>query len=177
MNFGEIEMSYTLLELAGDIRAILNRSEASECSGDLCALVSKALTDCDFISTHLMARRAGAGPREILFEDDKLGFCICGHVYDDQAIGQPHDHGSSWALYGQAEGSTEMTDWKVVEKGRGDEPSMVEPTRTYIMKSGDAQFYGIGYVHSPKRTAPTKLIRIEGTNLDHITRSKIFPAF
>ena len=169
-------MGYTLLELAGDIRATLNHSEASECSGDLCALVSRALTDYDFISTHLMDRIAGAGPREILFEDDKLGFCICGHVYDDKTIGQPHDHGSSWALYGQAEGTTEMTDWKIVKKGNGDEPSLVEPVCTYTMKSGDARFYGIGHVHSPKRTVPTKLIRIEGINLDHIRRSKITTA-
>ena len=169
-------MGYTLLELAGDIRTILNQSEASECSDDLCALVSRALTDRNFITTHLMDRNVGAGPREILYEDDKLGFCICGHVYDGQAMGQPHDHGPSWALYGQAEGTTEMTDWKIVKKGRGDEPSIVEPTKKYRMNPGDAQYYGIGHVHSPKRTTPTKLIRIEGINLDHITRSKIASA-
>ena len=33
------------------------------------------------------------------------------------AHGEPHDHGSSWAIYGLAEGDTEMTDWKVVRKG------------------------------------------------------------
>ena len=97
-------------------------------------------------------------------------------VYGDPAIGEPHDHGPTWAVYGQAEGITEMTDWKIVKKGRGDEPTMVEPAQTYKMKSGDACFYGIGHVHSPKRTAPTKLIRIEGTNLDYIKRSKIAAA-
>jgi hypothetical protein len=27
-------------------------------------------------------------------------------------IGGPHDHGNSWAIYGQALGWTEMTEWE-----------------------------------------------------------------
>ena len=130
-------MPYTLTELAGDVRAILSQSEASACSDDLCKLVSKALNDPEFTSTHLTDRRDGEGPREVLFEDDELGFCICGHVYGDQAIGKPHDHGSSWALYGQAEGTTEMTDWKIVRKGDGDDPSIVEPNKVYTFDSDE----------------------------------------
>ncbi len=41
------------------------------------------------------------------------------------------------------------------------------------MKPGDAQFYDVGAVHSPNRQEPTKLIRIEGANLDHVKRSNI----
>jgi hypothetical protein len=66
-----------------------------------------------------------------------------------------------------------MTDWKIVTKGTGDEPALVEPVRTYLMSPGDAHLYDVGDVHSPKRDAPVKLIRIEGQNLDHIQRSSI----
>ncbi len=38
---------------------------------------------------------------------------------------------------------------------------------------GDAHYNEIGAVHSPKRDAPTKLLRVEGTNLDNIERSNI----
>ena len=41
------------------------------------------------------------------------------------------------------------------------------------MHPGDVQFYDVGVVHSPKREAPVKLIRIEGKNLDHVARSHI----
>ena len=41
------------------------------------------------------------------------------------------------------------------------------------MKPGDAHLYDVGAVHSPKREAPVKLIRIEGKNLDHVKRSNI----
>jgi hypothetical protein len=112
----------------------------------------------------------------VLYEDPELGFCICGHVHDGAAVGKPHDHGSSWAIYGQAEGMTEMTDWKIVKAGAGESPALVEPVRTYTMKPGDAKLYDVGVVHSPNRQAPTKLIRIEGANLDRVKRSNIAAA-
>jgi hypothetical protein len=66
-----------------------------------------------------------------------------------------------------------MTDWRVVKQGSGAEPTLVEPARTYLMKPGDAHLYDVGDVHSPKREAPVRLIRIEGQNLDRVQRSKI----
>src|SRR5215472_656234 len=109
-------MSYTLKELAADIRHELTSDPGTSGKAAVCRLVSRALTDQDFLATHLGDRPAGANPREILYEDPQLGFCICGHVYGSKAIGSPHDHGSSWAIYGQATGTTEMTEWRIVEK-------------------------------------------------------------
>ena len=83
----------------------------------MCEHVSKALADPVFVATHLKDRAPSAHPREVLYEDPELGFCICGHVYSGPANGAPHDHGPSWAIYGQATGVTEMTDWKIVTKG------------------------------------------------------------
>ena len=75
------------------------------------------------------------------------------------------DHGYG-AIYGQAQGSTEMTEWKIVKKGEGGEPTLVAPEKSYAMQPGDAYLYDIGDVHSPKREQPTWLLRIEGKNLD-----------
>jgi predicted metal-dependent enzyme (double-stranded beta helix superfamily) len=166
-------MGYTLNELAADIHRELSRDRSAAAMEAVCRLVSRALTDREFVADHLKDRAAGSNPREILYEDPQLGFCICGHVYDSGASGSPHDHGSSWAIYGQAAGVTEMTDWKIVAKGEGGEPSLVEPVRTYQMHPGDARFYDVGAVHSPKRKAPVKLIRIEGENLDRVRRANI----
>jgi hypothetical protein len=162
-------MGYTLKD---DIRRELSRGSPAGKEA-VCRHVSRALTDREFVATHLGDRPKGSDPREILYEDSDLGFCICAHVYDGKAIGSPHDHGSSWAIYGQATGVTEMTEWKIVEEGEAGKPSLVEPVRTYVMQPGDVQFYDVGAVHSPKREAPVKLIRIEGTNLDRIKRSNI----
>jgi hypothetical protein len=167
-------MPYTLEQMAADIKTALKTSPGATGKEKVCAIVSKALLDKELVAKHLTAEQCK--PRKVLYEDPELGFCICGHVHDGAAVGKPHDHGSSWAIYGQAEGMTEMTDWKIVKAGAGESPALVEPVRTYTMKPGDAKLYDVGVVHSPNRQAPTKLIRIEGANLDRVKRSNIAAA-
>ena len=164
-------MAYTIEELSADIRKTLKADAGPAGKQAVCGLVSKALLDQDFVARHLTPEQCR--PRKVLYEDPELGFCICGHVYESAANGAPHDHGSSWAIYGVARGDTEMTDWRIVKKGEGDAPNLVEPVETYVMKPGDSHVYDVGAVHSPKRAGPTKLVRIEGKNLDHVQRSNI----
>lgn len=166
-------MTYTLEQLASDIRKELKTDAGMSGKQAICRHVSKALGDRNFISTHMTTRREGDDPREVLYEDPELGFCICAHVYNNKALGEPHDHGPSWAIYGQASGSTEMTDWRIVEQGEGDKPALVVPEKTYTLVPGDAHFYDVGDIHSPLREEPTNLLRVEGQNLDNVRRSNI----
>ncbi len=166
-------MAYELEHLAADIRAALLAAPGTAGRLAACGFVEKALEDDAFVAAHLPERAAGALPRELLYEDPELGFCICGHVYGDAAVSKPHDHGPTWAIYGQARGRTEMTDWRIVETGAGEKPSLVEPVENYALEPGQARLYDIGAVHSPRRDQPTKLIRIEGQNLDNLQRSNI----
>jgi hypothetical protein len=164
-------MSYTLEQLSADIRKTLKADAGVAGKQAVCKLVSKVLLDQEFIARHLTAEQCR--PRKVLYEDPELGFCVCGHVYETAANGTPHDHGPSWAIYGVAAGDTEMTDWRIVRQGQGDAPNLVEPAKTYVMKPGDSHLYDVGAVHSPKRNGLTKLVRIEGRNLDHVQRSNI----
>ena len=164
-------MAYTLEQLSADIRKELKADSGLAGKEAVSKLVSKVLMDDEFIATHLTPEQCK--PRKVLYEDPELGFAVCGHVYEKPAHGGPHDHGSSWAIYGVAVGDTEMTDWKIVKQGDGENPSLVEPERTYVMKPGDAHLYDVHAVHSPKRDSLTKLVRIEGANLDRIKRSNI----
>jgi hypothetical protein len=164
-------MATTLEQLGTDIRAALKADAGPAGKQAICGIVAKVLRDEDFIARHLRAEECK--PRKVLYEDPELGFCICGHVYEKPAHGAPHDHGPSWAIYGLAVGDTEMTDWRIVKKGEGGTPTLVAPEKSYVMKPGDAHFYDVGVVHSPKRDGLTKLVRIEGSNLDRIQRSNI----
>jgi hypothetical protein len=164
-------MAYTLEQLSDEIRAALKADPGPAGKQAVCAAVSKALRDEDFIARHLTAEQCR--PRKVLYEDPELGFCVCGHVYEGPAQGSPHDHGTAWAIYGLATGDTEMTEWRIVQKGAGEAPSLVVPEKSYEMKPGDAVFYDVGVVHSPNRRGATKLVRIEGANLDRVRRSNI----
>ncbi len=167
-------MAYTLEQLSADIRNALKADSSKGGKDAICTLVSKALLDRDFVAQHLTADQCR--PRKVLYEDPELEFCICGHVYEKPAQGEPHDHGPTWAIYGLALGDTEMTDWRIVKEGGGNSASLVEPVGTHAMKPGDCQFYEVGAIHSPKRNGLTKLLRIEGRNLDRVQRSNIKPA-
>lgn len=162
----------TVEDLGRDIRAILKSDPGPAGKQKICDRLSKALLDKQFVATYLRARAPDADPRELLYEDPELGFCICGQVHDAPANSTPHDHASAWAIYGQAEGRTRMIEWKIVERGEGDEPSLVVPDRTYTMGPGDTVFYDVGMVHSPMRDQPVKLIRIEGANLANVKRTQ-----
>ncbi len=164
-------MAITLEQLSTDIRAALKTDAGPAGKQAICRIVEKVLRDEDFVAKHLTAEQCK--PRKVLYEDPELGFCICGHVYEKPAHGAPHDHGPSWAIYGLAVGDTEMTDWRIVKKGEGEAPALVVPEKSYVMRPGDAHFYDVGVVHSPKRDGLTKLVRIEGENLDNIKRSNI----
>lgn len=43
-------------------------------------------------------------------------------------------------------------------------------TRSHALRPGDAHLYNEGAIHAPSRAGPTRLIRIEGTNLEKVAR-------
>ena len=69
-----------------------------------------------------------------------------------------------------------MTDWRLVEKPGDGKPGKVEKVRTYKMTPGMAHLYGEGDLHSPRREAETRLIRIEGIDLTKVKRDKYEPS-
>jgi hypothetical protein len=163
-------MAYTLDEFAGDCRAALTEFPGPPGREKVRQLLERALGDDAFVAAHLGPE--ADLPRNILYQDPDLGFCIVAHIYEGPRGSQPHDHGPSWAIYGQAKGVTEMTDWRLVEAPKGDRPGKVEAVRTYKLEPGQAKVYNVGDLHSPMRESETRLIRIEGQNLAKIDRDK-----
>ncbi len=103
--------------------------------------------------------------RRVLYTDVALGFSVLGHVYHEAKRTKPHDHGASWAIYGQVTGESIMDEWTIVEQATPEVPGKVRLERTYRLKPGVARLYNEGVIHSPRREAPAKLIRIEGADL------------
>ena len=160
-------MGLTLEQFAAECHRVLAADPDVDGRKQICALVEEACKDDAFVAKHLSD---GGGQRDILYEDPELGFCVCAHVYHDARESQPHDHGSAWAIYGQAAGETVMSDWALVEPAGEGKLGKVRFVRSYALKRGMAHLYNEGDLHSPRRDGPTKLLRIEGKNLDKVRR-------
>lgn len=160
-------MSLTLEQFAAECHRVLTADPGVKGRKQVCALVEEACKDTAFVAQYF---GDGVGQREILDEDPELGFCVCAHVYHDARESQPHDHGSAWAIYGQAAGETVMSDWALVEPAGEGKLGKVRLVQSYSLKPGMAHLYNEGDLHSPRRDGPTKLLRIEGKNLDKVRR-------
>ena len=160
-------MGYSLEQFSTECRRILAQDPGVEGRKRVCALVQQVLKDDDFIETHL---GDNVPERKVLYEDPELGFCILGHVYHGAKDSYPHDHGPSWAIYGQARGRTIMSDWSMLEPASEDKTGKVRLVKEYALEPGDAHLYNEGDLHSPRREGATRLIRIEGRNVEKIRR-------
>jgi len=160
-------MGYTLEQFSSECHRLLSEDPGVAGRQKVCALVQDVLKDEDFVATYL---HDGVPERKILYEDPKLGFCILGHVSHGARESKPHDHGPTWAIYGQARGKTIMSDWSLLEPASEDQPGKVRLVKEYALTPGAAHLYNEGDLHSPRRDGPTRLIRIEGRNVERIHR-------
>jgi predicted metal-dependent enzyme (double-stranded beta helix superfamily) len=160
-------MTHTLEDFAATCHAILAADPGPAGRQKVCSVLEDVLKDQDFVATHL---GDDVPERKIIYQDKELGFCILAHVYLDARQSPPHDHGPTWAIYGQAAGETLMTDWAMVQPAAPGHPGTVRRVRDYVLKPGMAKVYDVGDLHSPRRDGPTRLIRFEGQDVTTIKR-------
>ena len=165
-------MSMTLEQFASQCSSILNADPSPAGRQKVCGLLREALSDPSFVASTLTD---DVPERKVLYEDPKLGFCILAHHYEGARQSAPHDHGPYWAIYGQGRGETEMSDWELIEPASVQKAGKVRKKKTYKLTPGMAYLYNEGDLHSPSRTGSTRLIRIEGKNMDNVKRFKFEP--
>ncbi|HUA52368.1 MAG TPA: hypothetical protein VMB81_09395 [Candidatus Sulfotelmatobacter sp.] len=160
-------MAYTLEQFAAECHRLLAAEPGPKGRQKVCDLLKAVLKDSAFVAQNLPD---GTPERKIIYEDRDLGFCILAHAYDGKKTSQPHDHGPSWAIYGQAAGETIMSDFALLEGATPTKPGKVRHVKSYTLTPGMAYLYNEGDLHAPRRDGPTRLIRLEGTNMDKVKR-------
>ena len=164
---GRRDVAYTLERLAADSRAAMDVDAGPAGRDELRKCIEKACADPAFVEQVFGDNEEERLP---IYEDERHGFTILAHVMHGPRESMPHDHGASWAIYGQAQGVTTMTDWEKVEDAKGDEPGVVVPAKVYEMTQGVAYLYNEGDLHSPSRAETTRLIRVEGKDINSVKR-------
>lgn len=165
-------MGYTLESFAAQCHDLIKAEPGPTGRSKVCGLLQEVLKDEQFIQKYV---DGNTKDRHLLYEDPEFGFCIFAHNYEGPKDSPPHDHGPSWAIYGQARGETAMNDWELLEKATPEKPGKVKKVRTYKLTPGVAHVYNEGDLHSPHRASSTRLIRIEGTNMEKVRRLKFQP--
>src|SRR6266513_2415432 len=109
-------MAYDLDQFIADCRSILARDGGPAGREQVRVNLEQLLDNQDFVAKYC----GDDVPRglKVLYEDPKLGFQILAHINDKARKSPPHDHGASWAIYGQAAKHTDMIEW---ERAGGDD--------------------------------------------------------
>lgn len=163
-------MAYTLEEFCRDTHDALKGTPGPDGREKVRVLLEKLLTNTDFVAMAVGAN-APSGTTK-LYEDRDLGFVVLGHVTKGAHKSPPHDHGSSWAVYGQAIKHTDMTVWRRLDKGDGAGPADLEKVKSYRLEPGHAGRYDVGDIHSIDYPDGSRFVRVTGRDLDYVQRLK-----
>ena len=160
-------MNYDLDRFIADCRAILGQDPGPGGREQVRQNLERLLSNPDFIARHCRDAKPGL---EVLYEDTQLGFQVLAHVNAKARMSPPHDHGASWAIYGQATEYTDMTEWERLDDGSDLGKGRLKVNKKYRLTPGHAGIYQDGMIHSIDYPDKSIFIRVTGTNLDRITR-------
>jgi predicted metal-dependent enzyme (double-stranded beta helix superfamily) len=164
-------MAYDLDQFIADCKTTLARDPGHAGREQVRVKLEQLLANPDFI-----AKYAGDDQphgMKVLYEDPKLGFQVLAHIYNKARVSPPHDHGASWAIYGQATKYTDMIIWEREDDGGDPKHAKLKPVKKYRLTPGHAGIYQDGAIHSIDYPDNARFIRVTGTDLDKIPRIKI----
>jgi predicted metal-dependent enzyme (double-stranded beta helix superfamily) len=164
-------MAYDLEQFIADCRTTLTRDPGPAGRNEVMKNLEHLLKNQEFVEEYC-GNDQPAGIK-VLYEDPKLGFQVLAHIMDKARVSPPHDHGKSWAIYGQAKEYTDMTEWQREDDGKDPTHAKIKPVKKYRLNPGHAGIYQDGAIHSIDYPDKARFVRVTGTDLDKIDRIKI----
>lgn len=163
-------MADSFEQFCADCRQILKEDPGTEGQEQIRERLEKLLQDPRFESAHWGAD-AEVG-RKTTYEDPEFGFHILSYNMEESYVSPPHDHGDSWAVYGQARDHTIMREYRRVDDGSSNDHAELEKTREYRLEPGQVGRFSSGAIHSIDYPSGARFVRVTGANLDNINRLK-----
>jgi hypothetical protein len=160
-------MAYELRDFCDDARSALKSRELSTAVDEIAGFLARLLRNQEFV-TATFTEAMEPGKRE-LYHDPDLDFHVLAHVQAAGKAGAPHSHGSSWAVYGNAREVTEMTEYERINP-ESEEGAVLRISERYALRPGETRGYGPGRIHSTAHPKKAWVIRVTGTDLDHLPR-------
>src|SRR5881394_2102572 len=126
-------MAYSLDAFCEDCRTALKADPGPGGREKVRQNLERLLAEPGFLDRHVLSAPPG---RHTLYEDAELGFVVLAHINPKGHKSPPHDHGASWAVYGQATQYTDMTEWEQLDDGADPERVTLEPRKQYRLMPG-----------------------------------------
>ena len=160
-------MAYALTDFCADSRAVLTSKSLPAALSAMAEYLARLLANPAFVA-ETFSDDMPPGKR-VLYHDPDTDFYVLAHVQEGKKTGKPHSHGASWAVYGNARATTGMTEWRRVNP-ESEPHAELAPVSTYGIAPGQTRAYGPGVIHSTSHPEKAWVIRVTGTDLDHVPR-------
>jgi hypothetical protein len=164
-------MAFSLQDFCRDTREILKGGASRAHVEKIKAHVERLLANAQFVGEYFSDAQPLGLKR--IYVDPQLGFEVMTYRYDLARRSQPHDHGDSWAIYGQVREYTEMTVWDRLDDGSDSERAKLRENARYRLNPGKAGVYYARELHSTATPVGTRYLRVTGTDLEKIERLRI----
>jgi hypothetical protein len=164
--------TYDLPHFCADVREIV-RAEGQAGLPQIAEKLTQLLANPAFVAA-TWDESTPPGKR-VLNHDPETDVYVLAHVHPaGRAPGAPHSHGTSWAVYGNARGYTDMTLWKRVNPESEERAELVADD-AYRLNEGEARCYPSGAIHSTMQPEKAWVLRVTGTDLDVLPRFRFKP--
>ena len=163
-------MAYSFDQFCADCRDALKSDPGPDGHDKVRQNLENLLKDEAFLAAEC-GPDAQPGIRTV-YKDKDTDFNVLVHNYEGGKKGPPHDHGRSWAVYGQAAEWTDMTLWNRKDDGSKEGFADLDEADTFRLNPGDAGKFEIGDIHSIHFPDGAKFVRVTGTDLDAIPTNR-----
>lgn len=161
-------MAYTLEQFCTDAREAMKKDTGDAGREVARQKLEKLLADQAFIAEHCGPDKPKG--TKLLYRDPELDFNVLAHCFNGGSESPPHNHGNSWAIYGQAAGVTDVTVWRRKEFDPKTGHAEIEIEEQYKLPTGRAGLFNPGVIHSIDFTTGSRYIRVTGTDLNKLNQ-------
>jgi predicted metal-dependent enzyme (double-stranded beta helix superfamily) len=171
---GETGMAYTLEQFCKDCRDAIKKDPGNGGREAIRDRLAELLKNQDFVAAHCGPERARG--TYTLYHDAETDFHVLSHCFDNGSKSPPHDHGRSWAIYGQVRHHTDIQTWKRLDDGSKPGYAEIAVKDSYRLNPGQVGIYHPGDIHTVDFPDGTRFVRVTGTDLNKEAQAFYNPA-
>jgi predicted metal-dependent enzyme (double-stranded beta helix superfamily) len=162
-------MAYTLEEFCNDCRDAIRKDRGNGGREVIRRNLEKLLRNKELVDKECAPGRERG--TYTLYHDPDFDFHVLAHCFDKGTVSPPHDHGNSWAIYGQARHHTDMRVGRRTDDGGRNGHAELEVKDKYRLNVGDVGVFNPGDIHSIDFPEGARFIRVTGTDLNQVDQA------